>query len=74
MSLSQERYVETFGLECPNCGSTEVYGWDLEDYGTSSANRPCNCGECNAEWVETYELTGYDSLMVPNENEEMIPV
>jgi len=68
--MNQAQYVRSFGLECPNCGSTNINGWLIEDYGTSSANRPCDCDDCGAEWTETYELTGYENLTVPNEEGE----
>jgi len=72
--MNPVQYVDADGLQCPNCGSDDIMGYAIEEYGLTSANRPCECGECGAEWTEEFELSGYSNLILRDDNgEEIVP-
>ena len=74
MSYTRLKYLQTFGCQCPNCGSDDIMGYAIEEYGLTSANRPCECGECRAEWTEEFELSGYSNLILrDNEDNQIVP-
>ena len=56
--MSQKKFLEALGDECPNCGGCDLAG-DSE-WNAGVVSRKVNCGTCNAEWVEFYNLSGYD--------------
>jgi len=54
-------YVESCGLECPECSSQEIIGGEfLAD--TSTVSRECHCEDCNSEWTEVFNLVGIDNI------------
>lgn len=70
----QERYVRLKGKHCPECGHDDIQGGLVEiDAGT--AHQEVYCPQCNAEWVDYYQLThiaqceGFD----PNETVSIEP-
>jgi len=63
--MSQKKFLAGLGDECPSCGGQYIQG-DVEwnaDAGVVS--RKVNCNDCEAEWVEFYNLAGYDNLQKP---------
>jgi len=72
--MNQEQYLDSNGCLCPNCGGDDIRGYAIDEYGLTSANRPCVCYECEAEWTEEFELTGYSNLILRGEDgEEIVP-
>ena len=57
------------GTQCPNCGSANIAGEDFDPVSAESALRQCNCNDCRAQWVEQYEVTKYDNLEFPDEED-----
>lgn len=56
--MSQAEYVQMKGAQCPFCRSTDIEGGPFNvNEGTASQEMGCN--ECDAEWADTYTLTGY---------------
>ncbi len=60
--MSQKKFLEGMGDECPNCGGLDLAGDSEWNADSGVVSRKVNCGTCNAEWVEFYNLAGYDSL------------
>ncbi len=55
---TDEQYVAKGGCRCPACGSDDVEGEGVS-IGAGSATQECGCNQCEAEWADTYLLTGY---------------
>jgi formate dehydrogenase maturation protein FdhE len=67
--LSQKKYIEKEGGACPVCGSREVSAYTNNfDCDGIYAWVPVTCPDCEHDWVETYEMTGYTDLNDPNGN------
>jgi DNA-directed RNA polymerase subunit M/transcription elongation factor TFIIS len=63
-------YVDSEGLNCPNCGSTDGVAWtdNLECDGTIVWNW-VSCTECGAGWSERYDLTDAVGIVIPKDKE-----
>ena len=61
MSLTSKEYASRLGLYCPVCQGCEVNAGKIE-VDDSMATQSCWCLECEATWVDQYELTGYEDL------------
>ena len=59
MKISSESYVNSFGSICPNCQSRDIVADIFEAEGNY---RNVQCDDCDASWIETYEMTGYENL------------
>lgn len=57
---TDEEYVAKAGCRCPACGSDDING-DGVEIGAGYATQECGCNQCDAEWMDTYRLTGYIS-------------
>lgn len=70
-AMDPKYYVENAGSECPNCRGTSVSGEApsvvIID---GEVERHCTCSDCGAEWDETFKITGYTDLEVPEGKEE----
>lgn len=63
MALSSKDYTKQGGVKCPNCKSEDIEGFDVDvDFGTAS--QPVTCNDCGADWVDIYNLVGYEDLFV----------
>jgi hypothetical protein len=60
--MKNSEYVEAKGQVCPNCKSQSVDGGQSIEFQGSRAVAECFCNNCGAEWVDVFELTGYDNL------------
>jgi len=60
--LTDEEYVAKGGGVCPVCGSDQVEGGSIDVDGPSAA-QSVSCNDCNAEWKDIYQLTGYADLV-----------
>jgi hypothetical protein len=59
--MNDGQYIAFKGVRCPSCGSSNVNGSQLEvDAGL--AFQPMHCSECEANWSDSYGLTGYTDL------------
>lgn len=56
-----EVYAKNGGTYCPACGSWDING-DAVDIDKGKATQEVHCGECGAEWTDTYTLSGYCGL------------
>jgi formate dehydrogenase maturation protein FdhE len=62
-NLTQAEYIDEPG-RCPVCRGGDLDGGFVEiDNGTAS--QPVRCNDCEAEWTDTYTLTGYAELETP---------
>jgi len=69
--MSQKKFLEALGDECPNCGGCDLAGDSEWNADAGVVSRKVNCGTCNAEWVEFYNLAGYDNLTMTTKVEPM---
>lgn len=56
--MTDKEYVQTGGVRCPYCRSTNVEGQSI-DVDAGEATQEMGCNDCNAEWVDCYKLVGY---------------
>lgn len=66
MALTNEEYVLKGGGECPHCGSGDITGDSIEIDGVQ-AHQQVSCGECDAVWVDTYNLVSYETTEQPED-------
>lgn len=59
-NLTQAEYIDEPG-RCPVCRSEAIAGGFVE-IENGSAHQKVSCHDCDAEWVDTYTLTGYSEL------------
>lgn len=57
-AMTEEEYLACGGGQCPFCRSTDITGDTIEVDGTT-AWQPVVCNECDAEWQDNFNLTGY---------------
>lgn len=57
--LTKKQYVKKCGVICPFCQSDQIEGFSIEVDGPI-AWQPIICNDCNSEWDDIYELTGYE--------------
>jgi len=55
---TDEQYVAQGGNHCPACGSRDIEGHEV-NIDSGYATQECGCNQCDAEWTDTYRLTGY---------------
>lgn len=53
----QARYLTNPG-KCPYCQSTDITGDSIEVDG-DGASQHISCSHCHEQWIDTYELTGF---------------
>jgi len=62
-TLTSDEYVGKLGLRCPHCHSDSISGGEVNiDAGT--ATQEVTCDDCDAEWLDVYNLTGYADLQI----------
>jgi transcription elongation factor Elf1 len=60
-TMTSDEYVGKLGLQCPHCHSTNISGGEVNiDAGT--ATQEVTCDDCDSEWLDVYNLTGYADL------------
>lgn len=64
MPLTNEEYVAKGGNYCPHCGSSDISGDEVE-ISAGQALQKVGCGECDAEWIDTYRLVTYQTISEP---------
>jgi transposase-like protein len=52
-------YVESGGVKCPLCDSTDIEGFDI-DINEGVAMQEMLCHSCDAAWVDIYHLHDID--------------
>ena len=67
--LSPEGYAATGGMLCPACGGTTLVLGGFTRFGMIAVTQPRRCAHCGATWRAVYELTGYEGLQRPQEDE-----
>lgn len=55
---TEEEYVAKAGTQCPSCGSDDMDGGEV-NIDAGYASQEIRCLTCDAEWTDTYRLTGY---------------
>jgi hypothetical protein len=60
-AMTDAQYVARGGNCCPSCGSHDISGGSITVDGRT-AYQGVTCADCDAEWNDTYQLTGYDDL------------
>lgn len=55
---------EYTGAACPACGSEEIIGDEGPEIDGPHAWQEMSCLQCNATWIDTYELTGFMNLEI----------
>jgi transposase-like protein len=60
--MTRDEYMDGGGAKCPVCGSEDIRsGSGLEAQGRWVSQNVW-CYDCNSEWVDIYDLTGYGEL------------
>jgi len=67
--MTQKEYVNSGAGACPNCGDEQIEGGSIVVEG-SAAWQPVSCLACDARWNDTYEITGYAELEIPEAEKE----
>ena len=49
--MDKIKYITSGGVACPQCGSHNITGGDVD--WDEPLTRPVECNECGAKWVET---------------------
>ena len=62
--MTQDEYIKNPGV-CPACRSTDIEGGPFTVEG-GTASQEMGCNACDAEWHNTYRLTGYTELETDN--------
>ena len=57
--MDDQTFVRNGGIKCPRCTSHDLEGGTLES-DLAIAWEHVQCEDCGAEWVENYELVGYE--------------
>lgn len=59
--MPDDRYVACKGDSCPFCGASGPIGqsWNTEN---GVASQKMSCNECDREWVDIYNLGGYQAV------------
>jgi transposase-like protein len=58
--MTQSEYLETSGIYCPHCNSTNLEASEME-VGAGVAWQDIKCKDCGEEYQDTYVLTGFAS-------------
>ena len=59
-------YVNTWGTECPVCGSPHISGEEVEiEMGV--ATQRVMCHDCCSDWRDVYTLQGCDNINIGSE-------
>lgn len=66
MVINQEKYLQKRGNVCPNCESPNISGGPIEVDGAIAWGEVA-CPNCGTTWTDTWQLTGYCDLIVPDE-------
>lgn len=64
--MTNEEYVEKWGLVCPVCGGKDVTATDSPEVSGRHAFQPVCCNTCRAQWTDEYTLVGYSNLEKEN--------
>lgn len=64
--MTDKEYVDRGGCKCPVCSSSNINSGFMEADGVASW---CNvrCGFCGSNWVDMYELKGFDNMEIPED-------
>lgn len=58
--LDQNQFIQTGGSRCPRCEAVAgVLTWGNPQYRGSRVEIDVECGECHAQWTNSYVLSGY---------------
>jgi transcription elongation factor Elf1 len=57
----RQRYLDSKGIRCPHCGSTNLTGHNLEQF-DDCAVQPISCDDCGADWQDIYTLTDVEDI------------
>ena len=68
----EEKYLETAGNCCPNCGGDDFECGDMESDGLE-AWRPITCNDCDASWEDSYRMTGIGKTSGFDPSERLVP-
>jgi len=64
-SRTEKEYVSCSGQHCPNCDSDDIESAAIMQCDGDYAWQPIVCLKCEATWEDSYQLTGYSKLEVP---------
>lgn len=68
MLKSSEEYAKTLGVRCPVCNNDDTEGSSF-DTEHGFVLQKIWCHDCGSEWYDRYELTGYQWLELPEEDQ-----
>jgi len=60
--LTEDQYIQAGGNRCPHCASEDIESWDLPIVEGATATQKIGCNSCNKEWVDQYQLVGFETI------------
>ena len=57
--MSQKAYVDSKGIHCPFCGSTNIGADGNVEVDCGGGSQTVSCDDCGKTWYDFYKLTGY---------------
>ena len=57
---TQEEYLKSFS-KCPSCNSEQIEGQSFDCDG-SAVHQEVVCNDCEASWIDSYELHSYSIM------------
>lgn len=67
--MSPEAYRYADGSICPACEGTDLAHGRYDATHPDTVTRRWGCETCRATWTAVYELTGYEGLQRPQEED-----
>lgn len=67
---TQLEYLETYGNNCPFCGSADIEGQAVNIV-VGYASQELYCHGCNSSWEDEYSLTGFATIHDNTKNADL---
>jgi predicted Zn-ribbon and HTH transcriptional regulator len=61
-TMTSDEYVGKLGLRCPHCKSENICAGEI-NADSGSLVQQVSCDDCGAEWLDAYQLIGYEKLV-----------
>ena len=59
--ITNKEYVDYGGNHCPVCLSSDIRSAAQMQHDATNCWQDCKCDNCDAEWTDEYNLTGYST-------------
>lgn len=58
----EQAYLDNGAVKCPKCGSDNIEANHWNNDGGLTATQECGCLNCDAEWLDVYNLVGIQEV------------